>query len=88
MVSTSGPGWLKVLDRPFPSCLLVLVGGPRPIVVDPGSLTDADQLPELIDSAGSAIDGVATVVCSHHHSDHVGAVAVLQDAGAQVAAHA
>jgi hydroxyacylglutathione hydrolase len=28
------------------------------------------------------------VICTHYHSDHVGATAVLQDAGAQVAAHA
>jgi glyoxylase-like metal-dependent hydrolase (beta-lactamase superfamily II) len=56
--------------------------GPRPIVVDPGSLTDADQLPELLAGAGAAFDDAATVVCSHYHSDHVGAVGVMQAAGA------
>jgi glyoxylase-like metal-dependent hydrolase (beta-lactamase superfamily II) len=51
---------------------MVLVKGPRPIVVDPGSLTDADQLPQLLNGVR-----VATVVCSHYHSDHVDAVAAL-----------
>jgi glyoxylase-like metal-dependent hydrolase (beta-lactamase superfamily II) len=77
------PDWLTVIERRFPSCVMVVVGGPRPIVVDPGSLTDADQLPQLL----AGID-LATVLCTHYHSDHVGAVAPLQDAGAQVAAHA
>lgn len=87
-MNTPAPRWLTVITRPFPSCVLVVVGGPRPIVIDPGSLTDADQLPDLLNQAGVMSTAVATVVCSHHHSDHVGAVAVLQDAGAQVAAHA
>ena len=54
--------------------MLVVISGPRPIVVDPGSLTDADQLPQLLADAGVAPGTVATVLCSHHHSDHVGAV--------------
>jgi hydroxyacylglutathione hydrolase len=83
----SAPGWLTVIARPFPSCVLVVVAGPRPIVVDPGSLTDADQLPDLLKQAGITPSSDTTIVCSHHHSDHVGAVAVLQDAGTQVAAH-
>jgi hydroxyacylglutathione hydrolase len=82
------PDWLTAVPRPFPSCVLVVIAGPRPIVMDPGSLTDGDQLPELLAGTGVAIDDVATVVCSHYHSDHVGAVGVLQAAGAQVAAHA
>lgn len=67
---------------------MVVIRGPRPIVVDPGSLTDTDVLPDLLDAAGTPAADVSTVVCSHYHSDHVGAVATLQDAGAQVAAHA
>jgi hydroxyacylglutathione hydrolase len=78
------PDWLQVIERPFPSSVLVLLHGPQPIVVDPGSLTDADQLPQLLADIGD----LATVVCSHYHSDHVGAVATLQNAGATVAAHA
>ena len=78
------PDWLQVVERPFPSSVMVVVKGPRPIVIDPGSLTDADQLPQLLDSVELAS---ATVVCSHYHSDHVGAVATLQQAGAQVCAH-
>jgi hydroxyacylglutathione hydrolase len=86
-VNTPAPEWLTVIARPFPSCVLVVIGGPRPIVVDPGSLTDADQLPDLLEHAGVTPSASMTAVGSHHHSDHVGAVAVLQDAGAQVAAH-
>ena len=82
------PPWLEVIDRPFPSAVLVVVRGPRPVVVDPGSLTDADLLDGLIAGAGVDPGAVATVICTHYHSDHVGAMAVLQDAGAQVAAHA
>jgi hydroxyacylglutathione hydrolase len=88
VVTSAWPGWLTAVSRPFPSCVLVVIAGPRPIVVDPGSLTDADQLPELLAGAGVALDDVATVACSHYHSDHVGAVGVLQAAGAKVAAHA
>ncbi len=77
------PDWLEVFERPFPSSVMVLVKGPRPIVIDPGSLTDADQLPQLL----GGLD-VATVVCSHYHSDHVGAVAALQQRGAEVSARA
>ena len=88
MVSTPGLDWLTVIARPFPSCVLVVIAGPRPIVVDPGSLTDADQLPEAVAGAGVALNDIATVVCSHYHSDHVGAIAVLQAASAKVAAHA
>jgi hydroxyacylglutathione hydrolase len=76
------PDWLEVFERPFPSSVMVLVKGPQPIVIDPGSLTDADQLPQLLNGVN-----VATVVCSHYHSDHVGAVAALQHQGAEVSAH-
>jgi len=81
------PDWLEVIDRPFPSSTLVLVRGPDPIVVDPGAATDADLLPEILEAAGASPGQISTVVCTHHHADHVGAVGVLQDAGAQVAAH-
>jgi hydroxyacylglutathione hydrolase len=77
----TAPDWLEVIERPFPSSVMVLVKGPQPIVIDPGSLTDADQLPQLLDGVN-----VATVVCSHYHSDHVGAVATLQLQGADVCA--
>jgi glyoxylase-like metal-dependent hydrolase (beta-lactamase superfamily II) len=76
VVTSPEPDWLTVVSRPFPSCVLVVIAGPRPIVVDPGSLTDGDRLPELLAGARVALDEVATVVCTHHHSDHVGAVGV------------
>jgi hydroxyacylglutathione hydrolase len=82
------PDWLSVIERPFPSSMLAVVHGPGPIVVDPGSLTDADLLPGLLEEAGVARDEVGLVLCSHYHSDHVGAVATLQQAGIEVAAHA
>jgi glyoxylase-like metal-dependent hydrolase (beta-lactamase superfamily II) len=71
------PNWLQVIERPFPSSVLVLFHGPQPIVVDPGALTDADELPQLLAGVGD----LATVVCSHCHSDHVSAVATLHTAG-------
>jgi hydroxyacylglutathione hydrolase len=60
---------------------MVLVKGPRPLVIDPGSLTSADQLPRLLNGVN-----VATVVCTHYHSDHVGAAATLQQQGSRVCA--
>lgn len=78
------PDWLQVIERPYPSCVMVVIRGPQAIVVDPGSLTDADELPRLLADAGD----VATVACSHYHCDHVGAVAALQDVNTRVAAHA
>jgi hydroxyacylglutathione hydrolase len=83
----TAPAWLAVIDRPFPSAVMVVIRGPRPIVIDPGSLTDADVLDGLITASGVDPHGVATVVCTHHHSDHVGAVARLRSRGARVAAH-
>jgi hydroxyacylglutathione hydrolase len=81
------PDWLRVVERPFPSSTLVAVDGSCPIVVDPGSANDVDVLPDLLEEIGIADTEVAAVVCSHYHADHVGAVALLQRAGAVVAAH-
>jgi hydroxyacylglutathione hydrolase len=78
------PDWLEVIERPFPSSVMVVIKGPRPIVVDPGSLTDADQLSRLLQSVDL---GAARVVCSHYHADHVGAVGSLQQKGVEVCAH-
>lgn len=82
------PAWLTVIPRPFPSAVMVVLHGPRPVVVDPGSLTDADQLPGLLTDAGVQPGQVDAVLCTHYHSDHVGAVAALPQHGAQVIAHA
>jgi glyoxylase-like metal-dependent hydrolase (beta-lactamase superfamily II) len=82
------PDWLSVIERPFPSSVLAVIRGPRPIVVDPGSLTDADQLPGLFEDGGVDQAEVGLVLCTHYHSDHVGAVATLQQTGVEVAAHA
>ena len=73
--------------RPGPSANLVLVGGPRPVLVDTGSGSPASiaRLHAFLSESGLAASDLAWVALTHFHADHAGGAAAL---GAPVAAHA
>jgi len=81
-------GPLLFVQRPFPSCNLILVRGPQPALIDPGFGSDLDRTEELVREAGLDPDGLALVLNTHFHSDHAGADHGLQERhGLQIAAH-
>lgn len=72
------------LPRAYPSANGVLLHGPRPVLVDTGFGSDADELALLVERHGRP----ALVVNTHHHSDHVGGNHRLWSRGVPIAAHA
>lgn len=87
-VTGSAPTCL-FLRRPFPSANVVLLPGPRPILVDTGSGTDWDEIEAWLQAQGVPPHRLALVVNTHHHSDHVGGNHAVQSRhGVPVAAHA
>ena len=66
------PTWLTLFQRTFPSANMVLVHGPRPILVDTGFGSDFPATVALLREAGARPEDLALIVNSHYHSDHVG----------------
>ena len=62
-----------IVNGPLEENCHLLCSGGEVLVVDPGS--DADRILGVIDGRP-----VVSIVCTHYHWDHVGAVAALQDA--------
>ncbi len=52
-----------------------VVGGERPVVIDPGC-ADADHLERILDVAGGAVD---RILCTHSHPDHSPGAAWLRE---------
>lgn len=77
------PAWVTWQRRPFPDANLLLLHGRRPALVDSGFVGHAHQTAEWVRAHAARL---ALVVNTHWHSDHVGGNAVLQAAGAAVAA--
>lgn len=78
----------RFLERRFPSANGVLVAGGRPVLVDTGYGSDADETEALLAAQGVPAGRLALVVNTHHHSDHVGGNARLGGRhGVPVAAH-
>src|SRR5262245_35881586 len=65
------PDWLEFRQRPFPSCNLTWLAGPRPVLVDTGFGSDLDA------TLGMLPVEPALVFNTHWHSDHVGGNAGL-----------
>jgi glyoxylase-like metal-dependent hydrolase (beta-lactamase superfamily II) len=83
------PSWLHFIERPFPSANMVLIGGPRPVLVDPGLGSDRAATEQLLRAAGIPPERLALIVNTHYHSDHSGGNYALQHTyGLPVAAHA
>ena len=72
--------------RPGPSANLILVRGPRPVLVDSGSGSTASiaRAHAFLAEHGIAASDLAWVALTHFHADHAGGAAAL---GAPVAAH-
>jgi glyoxylase-like metal-dependent hydrolase (beta-lactamase superfamily II) len=77
------PTWVTWQPRPFPDANLLLLAGREPVLVDSGFVGHAEQTAAW---AHAHVGQVSLVVNTHWHSDHVGGNAVLQTAGAGVAA--
>ena len=71
--------------RPFPDTNLLLLTGRRPALVDSGFVGHAEQTAAW---ARAHTGALALVVNTHWHADHVGGNALLQAAGADIAASA
>jgi glyoxylase-like metal-dependent hydrolase (beta-lactamase superfamily II) len=77
--------------RPGPSANVVLVTGPRPVLVDSGSgsVPSDAALRAFLAEHGIAPEDLAWLALTHFHADHAGGAAGLQrDHGVPVAAHA
>jgi glyoxylase-like metal-dependent hydrolase (beta-lactamase superfamily II) len=83
--ATSLPSWLTGQPRPFPDANLLLVRGRQPALVDTGFVGHAEGTAAW---ARAQASDVALVVNTHWRSDHVGSNALLQAAGAGIAASA
>lgn len=79
------PAWVTWQRRPFPDANLLLLRGPEPALVDSGFVGHAR---ETVAWARAHAGHVSLVVNTHWHSDHVGGNALLQAAGAGIAASA
>ena len=77
------PAWVTWQRRPFPDANLLLLPGRQPALVDSGFVGHAQ---ETADWVRARTGRLALVVNTHWHSDHVGGNALLQAAGAGVAA--
>ncbi|MBN6189101.1 MBL fold metallo-hydrolase [Aneurinibacillus sp. BA2021] len=79
---------IQFFERTFPSANMVLLHGPRPILVDTGFGSDIAATESLLTESGVRPAALALVVNTHYHSDHVGGNHVLQTKyGVPVAAH-
>jgi glyoxylase-like metal-dependent hydrolase (beta-lactamase superfamily II) len=82
------PVWLRFFERSFPSGNMVLINGPRAVLVDSGFGSDADATEALLFEAGTPPDALTLIVNTHYHSDHVGGNHRLQTRySVPVAAH-
>jgi glyoxylase-like metal-dependent hydrolase (beta-lactamase superfamily II) len=77
------PAWVTWQRRPFPDANLLLLRGRQPALVDSGFVGHAEETAAWV---RAHTGNVALVVNTHWHSDHVGGNALLQAAGAGIAA--
>ena len=77
------PSWVMWRQRPFPDANLLLLPGPQPALVDSGFVGHAEETAAWV---RAHTGDLALVVNTHWHSDHVGGNALLQAAGAGIAA--
>jgi len=66
------PDWLLFFERPFPSANMMLIRGPRPILVDPGFGSDVLETERLLHEAEVPPQSLSLIVNTHYHSDHIG----------------
>jgi glyoxylase-like metal-dependent hydrolase (beta-lactamase superfamily II) len=79
---------LHFFERTFPSANMVLVRGPRPVLVDTGFGSDVQVTEHLLREAGVPAQSLSLIVNTHYHSDHIGGNSRLQQRyGLPIAAH-
>jgi len=69
-------------ERPFPNSNFLLLLGEQPSLIDSGFVAHAEHTANLTREFTTRLSWVAN---THWHSDHVGANAILRQAGAQIA---
>ena len=69
------------------NCNTFLVDGSPRILIDPGHLGLFDHVREGLSELGLGIADIGLVICTHSHPDHVEAVQLFRETGAQVAYH-
>ena len=72
------PDRLLFFERTFPSANMVLIRGPRPILVDPGFGSDVLETERLLQEAEVPPQSLSLIVNTHYHSDHIGGNSALQ----------
>lgn len=84
-VRLSGHVFMAVVDGVTPLNVGLVVGEHHAVLVDPGS-ADGDVEP-LLAAVAAITEAPLTVVCTHGHADHTGAVPTLAARGAEIIAH-
>lgn len=75
-------------QRTYPSANMVVVPGPRPLLIDTGFGSDIAATERLLRDADLPPERLALIVNTHYHSDHVGGNSALQQRyGLPIAAH-
>jgi hydroxyacylglutathione hydrolase len=75
-------------ERQFPSANMVLIKDQRPVLIDTGFGSDANETEQLIRLAGLSPEELHLIVNTHYHSDHAGGNHHLQNNyGVKIAAH-
>ena len=69
------------------NCNTYLLGGPAPILIDPGHLHLFDHVRRGLDELGLAITDIGLVLCTHAHPDHIEAVQLFKQQGVPFALH-
>ena len=69
-----------MLQRPFPSANMILVRGPRPILVDTGFGAELPAAERLLHDLGVPPGTLHLIANTHFHADHVGGNHALQEA--------
>ena len=73
-----GGGSAEIVQIPLRLSNVFLIRGPRPILVDSGTIGDMDDLDEALAERGVATSSVALVIVTHGHADHAGLAADIQ----------
>lgn len=76
---------MAAVDGVAPLNVGLVVGAHHAVLVDPGS-ADGDVEP-LLAAVAAITEAPLTVVCTHGHADHTGAVPALSARGAEIIAH-
>ncbi|MFT4882229.1 MAG: glyoxylase-like metal-dependent hydrolase (beta-lactamase superfamily II), partial [Salinirussus sp.] len=74
------------VDWPPGHAVAWLVDGPEPVLVDAGAPgeTATETLADALDTHGYGLGDIDHLVVTHPHSDHVGQVPTLLEAGARL----